>query len=69
MILLCVRRHYPPDIPRQGVNLDIKLSSRGQIPKRRLLRRMGNDVDRKVSASVRGLTNVVDGEGYAVEGN
>ena len=58
MFLLCAGGHHPIQIAGKYVNFDIELLSGLESAERRVLRRMGDDVDRKLGASVLGLAQL-----------
>ena len=67
VFLLCSRGQHPVDIAREDVDLDIQLSSGVNFARSRLLRGVGDDVDREMGRAVLGVAHVVDGQRHAVE--
>ena len=55
LFLLCASGDHPVDIAREHVDLDIELSSGCDFAERRLLRGVGDDVDREMRSSVLGI--------------
>ena len=68
MFLLCAGRQHPVDIAREHVTLHIELSSDCDLPKRRLLSCVGNDVDRETGRIVH-VSDGIDGQRHAIERN